>query len=227
MSNKYRATPTLAQAIRDSIDAKLLDLHTALPARVESYDSTTQTANVQPEIQRKYKDGTVVNLPVINRVPVLMPRAGTSWVHLPIKKGDQVFLVFSERSTDIWQTSGGETDPKDPRRHNLSDAFAIPGGYPLANPMISPDGEAVHINNEIGEMKVFPDGKLSIGNKSVELLDLLDQIIDETKKASDASALITVNTVVGVSSPPNNAATFQLISVALDLIKTQLGSLLK
>jgi hypothetical protein len=38
-----------------------------------------------------------------------------------------VLLVFTDRSKDAWQAHGNETNPADLRRHDLSDAVAIPG----------------------------------------------------------------------------------------------------
>src|SRR6185295_14810444 len=41
--------------------------------------------------------------------------------------GDEVMLVFCDKSIDAWQSEGGEQDPDDARRHHLADAVAYPG----------------------------------------------------------------------------------------------------
>ncbi len=128
-------TPTLIKNIRDAIAADRAELHTAMPATVESYDAATGMVSVAPCLKRKYANGDLVDLPVISNVPVLFPRGGNAAITFDLQPGDVVLLVFAERSVDGWKTTGGKVDPKDPRKHALSDAFAIPGGYPKASPV--------------------------------------------------------------------------------------------
>ncbi len=128
-------TPSMAHVIRQAIESRLADVHTAMPATIESYDAATGMAAVAPCLKRKYAaSGELVDLPVISNVPVLFPRGGGAAITFPLVKGDVVLLVFAERSVDAWKTEGGKVDPQDTRKHALSDAFAIPGGYPKANP---------------------------------------------------------------------------------------------
>ena len=47
-SGKSVDTPTLAQVIQSAIKKQILDLHTCLPAKVLSYDPTTQKAELKP-----------------------------------------------------------------------------------------------------------------------------------------------------------------------------------
>jgi hypothetical protein len=66
--------PTLAQLLHQAIDNRLLDVHTALIARVESYDAERQQVNVSPVLKRQVKtlDGTWVSeqLPVLCNRPL-------------------------------------------------------------------------------------------------------------------------------------------------------------
>lgn len=148
-----RNNPTLADVLRAALDSRLSDLHVALPARVERYDSARQAVSVKPLIRTAVPDAqleddeqrAVESLPVINGVPVVFPGAGPYSITFPIAKGDTGLLIFSEASLDKWKSDGREVDPLDDRRHSLSDAVFIPGLRALggkAAPPVPADGVA-------------------------------------------------------------------------------------
>jgi hypothetical protein len=134
--SELRTTPTLTSRIRAEIDDDRQTLHTAMPARVESYDATYGRASVQPLLKRididENGDRVVTSYPVINEVPVVFPGSGGWRIRFPITAGDVVLLLFAEGSLDRWLQRGGEVDPGDSRRHDINDAFAIPGLMPFA-----------------------------------------------------------------------------------------------
>jgi hypothetical protein len=128
-----RITP--AEALRRVLDARLTDLHTALPGRVRAYDVTTQTADVEPMIKRGVPTGgeedevTLETLPVLPSVPVLFPSGGQCFVTFPLAVGDPVLLVFCERDTAHYRGTGAVADPGVPTMHGLSGAVAIPCAF--------------------------------------------------------------------------------------------------
>lgn len=142
-------TPTFEKVVQQAIQIAVAELRVSLPAYVERYDAQKQQADVQPAIMKKYGTGEVVKLPIIPNVPVVHPRAGTAMVHLPIKKGDVVQLVFSDRSLDRWLSEGGVVDPLEGRKHHLSDAVAYPGGYPFSDPVPITDPDAITITGAV------------------------------------------------------------------------------
>ena len=88
-------TPTLAQLIKQAIDSRLVDVHTAIIARVESYAPEKQQVDVSPVLKRQSED-----LPMLCDVPVLFPRAGGFFISLPIQPGDFVQILFNESAID-------------------------------------------------------------------------------------------------------------------------------
>jgi hypothetical protein len=124
-------TPTIVDSIDSLIDSRLRGLHVAIPGRVESYDESTQSADVQPLIQRGYEDESgnraIEDLPVVPGVPVVFPGAGSFSITFPVVKGDTVLLIFSQASIDKWLGQGGKVDPLEDHHHDLSDGIAIPG----------------------------------------------------------------------------------------------------
>ena len=100
-------------------------LRVALPARVISYDSAKHTVDVQPLLKEVVDQSAAkpvaVSLPVVFNVPVMHPSGGGFRLLFPLETGDQVLLVFADRSLDRWKSAGAEVDPQDLRRHKISE----------------------------------------------------------------------------------------------------------
>lgn len=191
MSDIVNETPTLALVIQQAIEQKLCDVHVSLPGRIVSYDSKTQKAKVQPEIKREYSDGRSLELPVLTDVPVIWPRAGGAYLHLPLKPGHQVTILFSERSLDEWKQKGGSIKASERRKHNISDAVCFPGGYPFNNAADVPNGSDVFLVNDKSEMKLTSAGKIEFkGNGGEKLLALVTEYMEINNMA-------TTNTMFG------------------------------
>lgn len=156
-------TPSLSDVISGAIDIRLEDLHTAMPAKVTAYDRTTQSISAQPLIKQgtlnEEGDRQVTAYPVITHVPVCFPGSGGFSITWPIAVGDIVLLVFASGSLDKWLSVGGHVDPNDDRRHNLSDAIAIPGLRPFSGAI---DGlSSTHM-----EIQAAPGAEIRIGGSN-------------------------------------------------------------
>ena len=83
--------PELAEVIRRAIEARLLELHVALPVKVTRYDASKQLVDVKPLVRRAFADEAgarqVESFPVIPSVPVLFPGAGGFQLTFPISDG--------------------------------------------------------------------------------------------------------------------------------------------
>ncbi len=141
-------------------DATQDSLHTALPARVESYDSAAQTVDATPVVKRAIQraDGTTshVQLPTIRAIPVCFQRAGDWFVHMPIAAGDTVLLVFCERDFARWIGTAEISDPIDLRPHHLAHAVAIPGVYPRTKPLSAHPESAIVIGQQLRDANGAP-----------------------------------------------------------------------
>lgn len=107
------------------------DIRVAVPARVESFDASNATVDVQPLLKEEYTDesgdSVVESLPVVQSVPVMFPGAGNFRMTFPIEQGNTGLLIFTDRAMGQWLAKGGEVDPIDKSRHSLKDAVYIPG----------------------------------------------------------------------------------------------------
>jgi len=137
---------TLAEVIREAMDARLADVRVALPAQVVAFDPALQLVDVQPLLVNVLvaEDGEVPEpLPVIPGVPLMFPRAGGFFLTFPVIPGDTVLLVCNDRSIDEWRSLGTQSLPADLRMHSLSDAVAIPGLYAGTAPLPVADVSAL------------------------------------------------------------------------------------
>lgn len=192
-------TPTLENVFRTAFDVLKQEIHTALPGRVESYDAATQKADIKPLVKRCFRTGddrTIVEeLPVLTDVPIVFPRGGGFFVSLPVTAGDHVLLIFNESSIDIFQTgAGGDTDPQDIRRHNLSDAVALPGFYPFSKSLADADADNLVIGEDGGVQVHVSDSKIELGEKSSADKASLDSKV-QTELTRISTELTTLKTI--------------------------------
>lgn len=142
-------TPALEDVIREFVRAGCAKVHTTIPGTVVAYDPILQRATVQLSIRQRRADPlldierpALLPTPPIPNVPVVWPSGSQvvgGWsIHGPLVTGDPVTVVFAERSTDEWRTTGAPDNvPLHARRHAYTDAIAIPGGRAF-NPAVVP-----------------------------------------------------------------------------------------
>ena len=125
---------------------------TALPGIIQSFNADALTCEVQPAIQgrRATETGSVeiLNLPLLLDCPVVFPHAGGCSLTFPIRTGDECLVVFSSRSIDLWWQSGGVQPPAEPRMHDLSDGFVIPGVWSQAKKIGSVSTDSVELRTD-------------------------------------------------------------------------------
>lgn len=101
-------------------------IRAALPGIIVDFDKATQTATIQPAImeslQRKMQP-----LPLLKDVPVLFLGGTQHALTYKVSEGDECLVVFADTAIDAWFRSGKVQPPVTPRRHSLSDGFALVG----------------------------------------------------------------------------------------------------
>jgi hypothetical protein len=210
---------TITDAMRQAVLFQLYDVHTALPGQIISYDHTTQKATIQPCLRKSYLDGTTQEMPILNNVPVIFPRAGGASLTFPVVSGDTCLLLFIERSTDLWKSVGGVVAPNDPRKFDLSDAVAIMGLMPFTENSLSDNNEDVLLTYKgsnirikaSGDIQIETASKVAIGNTSAEVLDIVSSIL----------GILTTSVTTAPGSPifQGLGPTYATLKLALDSIK--------
>lgn len=158
--SEENSTPTLQEVMKRMMDMRLGELHTGLVARIVSYNGDRNTCTAQPvtKWRRVGEDGraTAVSHAAIGNIPVFMLHGGEARITMPVTVGDFCWLAFAEQSLDRWKAVGGaDVDPRDFRRFDMSDAFAIVGLHPPGRSFVVPtdrmtigfdSGPKVHID---------------------------------------------------------------------------------
>jgi hypothetical protein len=158
-----RPQERLDTALAEIFRNLLTDVHTAMPGQVTAFDSVLQTCSVQPCLKRKYVgEDDAELLPVIEDVPVLYPGSNDLWLTYELKEDSYVLLVCSERAIADWMITGGTTDPLRQRKHNLSDAVAIPGLIPTPAILNGVDVDAIAMRNRTNTAKVSVETNTTI-----------------------------------------------------------------
>ena len=123
--------PDAEEFLKTFIRQHLLALHTAMPARIVSYDETRRRATIQPLHMTKEVGRPPRALSVVQNVPVLEQRfvvdGGEPQEYVPVyEPGDIVFVAFSERALDSILSGGGRPVlPDSARHHSLNDAVIL------------------------------------------------------------------------------------------------------
>lgn len=179
-------TPTLVQLIKQAIDNRLIDVHTAIIAKVERYDHQKQLVDVSPVLKRHGED-----LPMLCDVPVLFPCAGGFFISLPIQPGDYVQVLFNETSIDDFLAESA-SNIDSISRFSLQGAVAIPGIYPQSKAITGTHKSHLVLGKEHG-VHIHIDGeKIRLGSdKASEALALAKAVREELEKIHQAFALHT------------------------------------
>lgn len=142
-------------------DRKAANIHTSIPAIIQSVDYANQVVSAIPAIQIKIVDPNTkivryLNRPLITNIPMALAWSeslglGTT---MPYKAGDKCTLIFAERALDNFLITGEISPPADGptpdtctiRCFDETDAMCFPGIITKAKiPNYSPD--AVEIRN--------------------------------------------------------------------------------
>jgi len=152
-------------------------LHAIKVGTIKSFDAAKRTATVQIAFKQRLDDGSVQSVPVLLDVPVVTVRGGVCWLSLPITAGDECLVLFSDQSLDAWFLNGGEAEPMQQRKHDLSDGIALVGLNSQASPLVGTvPGEAGLILRG-GAKLAETGGKITIRNTTSSLLTLVTGLV--------------------------------------------------
>jgi hypothetical protein len=190
----------------------MLDINCVQVGTINSYNSTTNTAQVSINVKRPLKNGTELEYPTLEDCPVFMLYGGSASITMPISSGDGCLVLFNDRCMDDWFLIEDVVAPTDKRVHSLSDGIVLVGVKPMTKQTI-PVPSSLCINGG--------DNKISIKNSNPvgDLKKILDKLINTI------AGLTTINCVVGapVTLSP---ATIAALTGATGII-TEIAALLE
>lgn len=159
-----RSSLSESYALESVIERMIAQACCCLPGIVEDFNpGPPPIAKVVPAIKRKVigeNKPRYIKMPVILNVPVVVPFSQSAGLlmTLPVKKGDEGLIVFSDRMIDEFVEKGGfqspeccgpENETTEPRAHSLTDAIFIPGiiSKPQGKDIVDWKLDAIEIRN--------------------------------------------------------------------------------
>lgn len=149
------------EAVQRAVGSMMEGVNTSMPGRIVSYDGSR--AVVTPSLSKQMANGEPLAPPKIVSVPVVWQGGSLGGVQggvsFPLSAGDEVLLVFSQRSLEEY-LQGSDEAPSDPHRFDLTDAIAIPK---LGRSGSAPTDRAVFTFGA-AKLEMMPDGSIFFGN---------------------------------------------------------------
>lgn len=176
-------TPTLGDALAEYAKAVRHGLHVALPGTVLEYDAATNTADIELQVTDSYEDDEdeiiAEAYPTLIGVPIVFPRSRKAFFAWEVEKGDRVAVMFASQAIDQWLGTGVQSAPGDLRRHDLSHAFAVPGLYPMTEPVPAGDRQAggAAIGIPGGAQIRFTSSGIKLGTNATDSVALASKVM--------------------------------------------------
>lgn len=191
---------SLQELVTASFDAQIANQYTAIPCIVVSVDGPNMVS-IQPTINNKSRDGTVVERPPILGVPVSFPVSDTAGMTFPIKVGTTGVAIFSMRNLDGWKGGNGRTaSPMNFAVMDKGDAMFYPGLQP---PGISVNSPGKHVfAHDINDTVMFSN----LGGNEAEVRIKADGSIEintsqQSVTINCSEAIVNANTSIQLTSP--------------------------
>lgn len=219
------ANVSFPEAIKTAIESFLEDVNICLPGRItEVNDFKRRKVSVVSDLKRVFNDGDTLDPPIITNVTLQYSGSDDAILKFPIKVGQKVLLIFSQRSLDNWLQKGALTTPGSNRMFDLSDCFAIPclQTFESDHSLIenNEDTELIYNGKKI---KLIKNGALQIDTSTNKVI-INNAVEDFAKLMSDfISDLISLKTI---GSPSNHTLDPTTIA-ALQALQVRFSNLLE
>lgn len=219
------------QALDGAIDGKIQQVRTCIPGKIVSYDATKRTATIQLLIKRRRREGGEIvqeEIPQLTEVPQRNMRTAQAEIHFPVKANDKVLVFIHDRDVDNFRKTGESSETETLRRHDLSDAFFMPGCFEDSDVIALDSGDEnnVVIYNNSTKLAITPDGSVKFGSDGsssdnpivlgTEIKEKLEAILD----------ILIAGDLCLTTSPGNPTAPNPARAAEFTTIKAQLTEIL-
>ena len=209
---KSTFTGSSADALKTAISRQMLSCRTVTVGIADSEpkkNGHVWCIDVLPAIQQIRdidNERQYVDLPKLTNVPLILPCSnalGLS-ITMPIRRGDEVVLLISDRSLDNWQLDGGIQRPAEEteiRHHDLSDCLCIPSALTIAA-LDTYNNDAVQIGSSTVNVTVTPQdveinaASVTINADSATNINCSDLTVTASGNADITAANTTINSAL-------------------------------
>lgn len=209
--------------------ARMEDVHTMLPGKVQSYNPETRLATVKPSVSFRSLHGDIIDIPPIDSVPVVWPGSSDFSFHGALEAGSGVMLVFSESGIGGWLRGSQDMEADDETRFSLHDAVAVPGLWPVSRVpehlFRTAQWGMASKDLEIGGTE---DGKVSIANNTTTLKAEVERLWEAIDQMGTFVKTLAPLISPGVPTTPNpaQAGAITAAQVLWSIDKRSLGDIL-
>lgn len=160
---------------------------------IQSFNPTRKTAEVQILIKQVLPNGNTVSYPLLVDCPVFTLQGAGGGIEMPIAKGDQCIILFSDRNIDAWFKNGSEAAPFDDRCHDLSDGIVLVGLNALTSTLEDYADDEIKLFWGGAKIGINDTDLITIRNQTTSLLTVINGLID-------VIAALQVNPTVALNS---------------------------
>lgn len=198
---------SLQELMVASFNSQLNNLYTSIPCIVVAVDLVKSTVDIQPTINQKLKDGSVMERPVAMGIPISFPVSSTAGFTFPIEVGSTGMAIFSMRDMEGWMAGNGRpSTPLNSGKMDKNDAIFLPGiqppGITVNNPAKRVLQHSVHdavIVNNIGtasevEVRLKANGGIVL-NAPLQTVEVncKNSVVNASESASVTSQQIVLD----------------------------------
>lgn len=134
MNTTRKVFPKLNDILDDFLDEVMHRVNAVKIGKIEAL-TANNTATVQIQYKLIASDGTIQTFPLLLDVPIFVLQGGGAFLEFPVAVGDRCLLLFNDREIDNWWLTEQVVLTNTPRKHDLSDGFALIGINSKANPL--------------------------------------------------------------------------------------------
>lgn len=145
---------SLAGAIKFALVKYAQNTDDMLPAKVLSYDRTTNRAKVVPLIPFITTGNEIVQRAIIASVPVFQMGSGGFVISFPMNAGDLCWIKANDRDISLFKQLLGPAAPPTQRKHTFEDAMVFPDTMFQGVNIAEEDNGHLVIQNLAGTVKI-------------------------------------------------------------------------
>jgi hypothetical protein len=161
---------TLLGMLLHSYRKLLMNTDDMLPAKVISYDRSTNTAVVQPQIKMVTTNNLLVSRAAPASVPVFALGGGGFFINFPLIPGNTGWIKASDRDISLYLQSGNEAAPNTGRLHSFEDGLFLPDVMDAIN-ISGGDANNMVIGSTNGAVKIsLSTSVLNLAATNIELV---------------------------------------------------------